>query len=101
MAEPRILDAKGNPLSVGDRVLVFPDTKRPDESTVKGFKRDSLGWRVFHSWLSGYHPDEPDPSEAVEATADPDVFTCTDLELLQSPKREAATTAPQPRGGSQ
>lgn len=63
MSGPQVLDRDGAVLEVGSRAKVFPNTANPDETLVTGFKQDWLGWRVEHSWLTGYHPDEPEPSE--------------------------------------
>lgn len=65
---------------------VFPDTRNPDVSLVAGFEGDWLGWRVRHSWLMGYHPDEPEPSEPVSYISGVG-FVCADLERIDTNER--------------
>ena len=82
---PRILDSTGTPLKVGDWVQVGPD-----RSIVRGFEETSYGWRVQHFWMTGYHPDEGEPSEYTERTGEPSTLRCPDLTRItdQEEKRD-------------
>jgi len=83
--QPTILDALGNRLEVGMRVVV----NDRDESLVDGFEFTWLGWRVKHTWLTGHHPDESEPSERTAPIETPRI---DGDELLRRPDLKAVLT---------
>ncbi len=81
---PTVLDAEGRVLEVGSRVMVGG----LDESLVRGFVRGYAGsLRVAHTWLTGFHPDEPEPSElAIPDPEQPNTYRCPDLLITDKEK---------------
>lgn len=79
---PKVLDARGNPLSVGSRVNDRVRFRGHPEhrATVTAIKWN-YGWEV---WLRG--PDDPRAAEDFEAFVQPDkepnTYRCPDLELI-------------------
>jgi hypothetical protein len=77
---PKVLDAKGNEIRVGSYVHCFPDT-----GIVRGFEDTNYGLRVQYWWLTGFHPDEPEPSERTEPVpGDSDTVACPNLRIIDS-----------------
>ena len=89
MNSPRILDAKGRELSKGDRVVRhFPSGV---SGTIVGEVLASTKLDVLIEW-AGPNPShrfyKPQRDSLLRRT-----YRCPDLELLQSPRQEAATAA--------
>lgn len=106
-AEPRILDAKGNPLSVGDRVVAgayFVGEYREDGSartyvpvagTVTGFKKMCLGVRFDGATVSGR------PHGGVHWLPIDLMWRCPDLQKVTSTPTKEAVTKGCPNGSTQ